>query len=155
VFSSDTDLTPVSEKHLAAACSFALGNSRETYRQITRALVIAAPEGYIRVFMIHDEAVRQLLFEASRRGLYPEIVDRILTSWEEKAAPAESPRKAQETPAKQAAAQKIFSMPAAAEVLTKRELQMLHLLNGPLSTPQIAEILVISTNTVRIHIKCI
>ena len=46
-------------------------------------------------------------------------------------------------------------MPAAAEALTDRELQVFHLLNGPLSTPQIAEILVISTNTVCTHIKSI
>ena len=47
-------------------------------------------------------------------------------------------------------------MPAAEplfEALSERELEVLRLLNGPLSTPEIAGQLVVSANTVRTHIK--
>jgi LuxR family maltose regulon positive regulatory protein len=37
--------------------------------------------------------------------------------------------------------------------LSERELEILSLLNGPLSTPEIAGQLIISANTVRTHIK--
>ena len=39
------------------------------------------------------------------------------------------------------------------EPLSERELEILQHLNGPLSTPEIAEELVVSANTVRTHIK--
>ncbi|MCU0486608.1 MAG: LuxR C-terminal-related transcriptional regulator [Anaerolineales bacterium] len=39
------------------------------------------------------------------------------------------------------------------EALSERELEVLRLLNGPLSTPEIAGQLVVSVNTVRTHIK--
>jgi len=39
------------------------------------------------------------------------------------------------------------------EPLSERELEVLRHLNGPLSTPEIAEQLVVSANTVRTHIK--
>jgi LuxR family maltose regulon positive regulatory protein len=42
---------------------------------------------------------------------------------------------------------------ALVEPLSERELEILQNLNGPLSTPEIAEQLVLSTNTVRTHIK--
>jgi LuxR family maltose regulon positive regulatory protein len=41
------------------------------------------------------------------------------------------------------------------EPLSERELEVLHNLNGPLSTPEIAEQLVVSANTIRTHIKSI
>jgi LuxR family maltose regulon positive regulatory protein len=37
--------------------------------------------------------------------------------------------------------------------LSERELEVLRNLNGPLSTPEIAEQLIVSANTVRTHIK--
>jgi LuxR family maltose regulon positive regulatory protein len=39
------------------------------------------------------------------------------------------------------------------EPLSDREIEVLQHLNGPLSTPEIADLLVVSKNTVRTHIK--
>ncbi len=41
------------------------------------------------------------------------------------------------------------------EPLSERELEVLQHLNGPLSTPEIAEELVVSASTVRTHVKSI
>ena len=80
--------------------------------------------------------MEDLLRLAQRQGICPAFTSRLLSAFE-----------AQRT---------IPSTPTTemlVEALSEREMEILTLLNGPLSTPEIAAQLFISTNTVRTHIK--
>jgi len=117
----------------------ALGDEDDALRALARALALAEPEGYIRVFV--DEApVRRLLVSAIAHGAVPhlEYAGRLLSVFG--VAPGE-----------QVVADEGFS--ALVEPLTERELQVLRLMSANLTSPQMAEELVVSVNTVRTHVQ--
>ena len=99
-----------------------------------RALALAEPEGYVRVFLNEGPPMVALLEAAARQGIATDYVRRLL------AAPGrtgESPRANQ----------------TLVEPLSERELEVLRLLSTDLSGPDIARELVVSLHTVRSHTK--
>jgi ATP/maltotriose-dependent transcriptional regulator MalT len=101
---------------------------------LERALALAEPEGYVRVFVGEGEPMRSLLAGVARRHDDWAYVQRLLAV----DAPPEQP-----SPASQ----------DLVEPLSDRELEVLRLLASDLDGPDIARELVVSLNTLRTHTK--
>jgi LuxR family maltose regulon positive regulatory protein len=101
---------------------------------LERALTLAEPEGYVRVFVDEGSPMASLLEAAAEREIAPRYAARLL------AAVGGSEDR---TPAKQ----------DLIEPLSERELDVLRLLSTDLGGPDIARELVVSLNTVRTHTK--
>jgi LuxR family maltose regulon positive regulatory protein len=101
-----------------------------------RALTLAEPEGYVRVFLDEGPPMAALLQDAANRGIAPDYVRRLLT--------------ASVRPEDYAG-----NHEALIEPLSDRELDVLRLLGTDLAGPEIARELVVSLSTVRSHTKSI
>jgi LuxR family maltose regulon positive regulatory protein len=118
---------------------------------LARALSLAEPEGYVRIFVDEGPLMAQLLREAANRGIMPTYTARLLTAIEDINAqptgtfPLLTPPLLQ-PPIPQRAQQVI-------EPLSERELEVLRLLGTDLSGPEIARQLIISQNTLNTHTK--
>jgi LuxR family maltose regulon positive regulatory protein len=93
-------------------------------------------ENRVMTFVREGETVERLLRLALRKSICPQFTRRLLSIIEQRRTP-----------------QAVPTADALFEALSERELEVLRLLNGPLSTPEMAALLVVSTNTVRTHIK--
>ena len=100
---------------------------------LERALGLAEPEGYVRIFVDEGPPMTTLLTLAADRGVFPDYVRRLITS--------------SDTDVGAAPRQDLI------EPLSERELDVLRLLRSDLSGPDIARELVVSLNTVRSHTK--
>jgi LuxR family maltose regulon positive regulatory protein len=99
---------------------------------LQRALTLAEPEGYVRMFVGEGPPMAHLLHAAAKRGIAPSYVRQLLAAF----------GKAEDrTPAKQ----------DLIEPLSDRERDVLRLLRGDLSGPEIARELMVSLNTLRTH----
>jgi LuxR family transcriptional regulator, maltose regulon positive regulatory protein len=99
-------------------------------------LARAEPDQRMAVFVREGPLMEKLLRRALVKSIYPEFTRKLLSVFEAR-------RKPRPVPAAE----------ALIEPLSERELEILALLDGPLSTPEIAVQLVVSANTVRTHIK--
>jgi LuxR family transcriptional regulator, maltose regulon positive regulatory protein len=114
----------------------ARGDIRAALVPLERALALAEPEGYVRIFADEGAPMAALLEAAARQSIAPSYVRRLLVAMR----PAEA-----HTTARQ----------PLIEPLSERELDVLRLLAGDLDGPAIAAELVVSLNTVRSHTKSI
>jgi LuxR family maltose regulon positive regulatory protein len=121
----------------------AKGDTSNARASLERALTVAHPEGYVRIFVDEGEPLRSLLLDLRRsigkqsRGNNHELlgyVDKILSAFAQ-------PKDVQQS--------KLF------EPLSQRELEILRLLRTELSVPEIARELVVAVSTVRSHTKSI
>ena len=112
----------------------ARGDVRAALVPLERALALAEPEGYVRVFVDEGAPMAALLEAAARQAIAPAYVRRLLSAFGHAEA---------RTPAKQ----------PLVEPLSERELDVLRLLASDLDGPDIARELVVSLNTVRSHTK--
>jgi LuxR family maltose regulon positive regulatory protein len=122
---------------LQALAQQAGGDEDGAMEGLARALAVAEPEGYIRLFVDEGEPMVALLRRAYARGITPDYVTTLLA-----AAGAPVPVLAASTPAG-----------ALLEPLTERELDILGLLVAGLSNAAMARELVISVGTVKSHIN--
>jgi LuxR family maltose regulon positive regulatory protein len=111
-----------------------LGDISAALARLERAMTLAEPEGYVRVFADEGPAMASLLRVASRHGTAGNYVRRLLAA----VGGTEHDR-----PVKQ----------ALIEPLSERELDVLRLLGTELDGPDIARELMVSLNTVRTHTK--
>jgi len=119
----------------------AQGNVSQALASMERALTLAEPEGYVRIFVDEGEPMR-LLIEKQSRGqdkTFPGYVDKLLAAF---APPMAIP---------QPKANDLQSM--IIEPLSERELEVLRLLGTELSGPEIARKMIVSLNTLRTHTK--
>jgi LuxR family maltose regulon positive regulatory protein len=131
----------------------ALSDVRQAMRCLERALSLAEPEGFVRIFVDRGAPMAALLKQileaqqtggqAPSRGLMPDYVRRLLDAFGigEETKPVEPPSSP--------------SPPALVEPLTRREGEVLRLLATDLTSVEMAQELVLSVNTVRSHIKSI
>jgi LuxR family maltose regulon positive regulatory protein len=128
----------------ALACQMH-GDIQAALVPLERALTLAEPEGFVRMFLDEGSSMAQLLREGAESGINPDDTGKLLSAFD-----AEQQTKTGEAP-----------LPASStslsliEPLSQRELEILRLLKTELSVPEIARELVIAASTVRTHTKSI
>jgi LuxR family transcriptional regulator, maltose regulon positive regulatory protein len=122
----------------------AQGNILLALAPLERALALAEPEGYVRIFVDEGEPMRMLLEELSRNRDHPlcSYADKLLAAF---------PQSLEAMPQSKIANQKYKIV----DPLSEREMEVLRLLGTELSGPEIARELVVSLNTLRTHTKSI
>ena len=123
----------------------AQGNRPQALAALKRALSLAEPEGYVRMFLDEGSSMAQLLLKAAVSRIMPDYTGKLLAAFE-----AEQLRSAGESPLPTPPA----SQPPI-EPISQRELEVLRLFKTELSGPEIARELVIALSTVRTHTKSI
>ncbi|MGI8549684.1 MAG: LuxR C-terminal-related transcriptional regulator [Dehalococcoidia bacterium] len=119
------------------------GDLPAALRSLERALRLAEPEGYIRMFVDEGPPIAHLLREAAARGILPAYTDKLLA-----ACATREQRSAGDAPLPTSSASQPLIEP-----LSRRELEVLRLLKTELSGPEIADALVVALSTVRAHTK--
>jgi len=124
----------------ALACE-AKGDTPLALESLKRALTLAEPEGYIRIFVDEGASMARLLYEALARGIEPAYVRRLLAAF-----PI-----ADSEPA-------ALSLPPDAEAgliepLSMRELEVLQVIAEGLSNQEVANRLYLSLHTVKVHAR--
>ncbi|MCC6975738.1 MAG: helix-turn-helix transcriptional regulator [Anaerolineae bacterium] len=101
---------------------------------LERALTLAEPEGYIRMFVDEGYPMTLLLEKAVKNGIMPNYAHQLLRA---------SGKVEERTPIYQ----------GLSDSLSEREIEVLRLLRSDLDGPEIARELVVSLNTIRTHTK--
>jgi LuxR family maltose regulon positive regulatory protein len=127
------------------------GNVRGAMDVLGEALALAAPEGFMRVFLDEGTRIRDLLRTAVTRGLAGEYARTMLAAFELPKHVATSPR-VPGAPASVSAAASSAASAAPGQTLTTRELEILRLIAAGLRNQEIADHLDISAATVKRHI---
>jgi LuxR family maltose regulon positive regulatory protein len=121
---------------LQALTHHARGNVSGALAALERALTLAEPAGYVRLFASEGPPMASLLRAAAKQGIAPSYVHRLLAAVD---------RSEDRPPLRQGLIQP----------LSERELDVLRLLASDLDGPGIARELTVSLNTVRTHTKSI
>jgi LuxR family maltose regulon positive regulatory protein len=116
---------------LQALTHQALGDTSSALGPLERALSLAEPEGYVRVFVDEGAPMARLLEEAASRGIAPDSARRMLAAF-----PSPKPG-------------------GAKELLSDRETEVLRLIAAGLTNREIAERLYLSLFTVKAHARSI
>ena len=119
---------------LQALARQARGDVPAALASLQRALTLAEPEGYVRIFVDEGPPMASLLRAAAKLRIAPSYVRRLLAAVN---------KTEDGTPVTQ----------GLIEPLSERELDVLRLLGTDLGGPEIARELVVSLNTVRTHTK--
>jgi LuxR family maltose regulon positive regulatory protein len=139
---------------LLALAHQAQGDAVQALACLERALALAEPEGYVRVFVDEGPAMVPLLRAAAAQGMAPAYVGRLRAACEQETLPPVTPPTPPE--ADRAVATPETAQPPVeplVEPLSEREQTVLRLLATELSGPEIAQELIVSLNTMRTHTK--
>lgn len=124
------------EVHILRALALqAIGDTTQAVLALERALSLAEPEGYVRIFVDEGTPLAELLRRAATRGVAPVYVGQLLA-----VIHAEEPAPAP-------------GIPKLIEPLADREIEVLRLIAAGLSNQEIAENLVLAVSTVKWHIN--
>jgi ATP/maltotriose-dependent transcriptional regulator MalT len=122
-------------------------------KPLHKALTLAEPEGYVRMFVDEGPRMEQLLVEAASRGIVPDYTGKLLAAFEAEqlsgAGESHPPTPLTVLPEGHRDGEPLT------EPLSQRELDVLRMFKTELSGPEIAHELVIALSTVRSHTKSI
>jgi LuxR family maltose regulon positive regulatory protein len=121
-----------------------MGDDHGTLTALETALHHAEPGLNILPFIKTYRYLEKPLRSVAAKGTHREILDRVFAVCQAKASGSTN-----------GLIKGSFSVEGLIEPLTERELEILRLLNSHLPTPEIADMLAVSVNTVRTHIKSI
>jgi LuxR family maltose regulon positive regulatory protein len=121
------------------------GNKREAVSTLETALQFAESDDHLSVFVSKFRYIEELLRTIEAKGVFKNILARIFAAQQARMS------------AQSNTINKDIHLDTESliEPLTERELEILRLLNSHLPTPDIADMLALSVNTVRTHIKSI
>jgi LuxR family maltose regulon positive regulatory protein len=108
---------------------------------LERALTLAEPEGFVRIFVDEGPPLARLLYKAAERGITPEYTRRLLAAFPVTTTKAPEPMKARHAGSD------------LVELLSERELEVLELIADGLTNQEIATRLYLSLNTVKGHAR--
>jgi LuxR family maltose regulon positive regulatory protein len=140
---------------LSALARAALGERRAARRALLRALALARPAGYVRLFLGEGAPLAALLTESVERRAQSDPIriyaERLLSAF-----PAEQLGAMPHTPdAPPVLRSTLERSNALVEALSPQEQRILTLLASGHSNPQMAQALVVSVNTIKTHVKSI
>ncbi|MGD8904897.1 MAG: LuxR C-terminal-related transcriptional regulator, partial [Anaerolineae bacterium] len=118
-------------------------DASQALASLERALALAEPAGYFRIFVDEGTPMARLLEQAAVRGIAPSYAHRLLAALDASVSAEEGEGPPVPHP------QRLV------EPLSRRELEVLGLLATELSGPEIAQNLIISVTTVRSHTRSI
>jgi LuxR family maltose regulon positive regulatory protein len=124
--------------------ALALQAQEDTDQAITtldKALTLAEPGGFVRIFVDEGPSMARLLYEALSRDIFPDYVRRLLAAFPV-AEPEQAERASAQTPKSELV-----------EPLSERELEVLELIAEGLTNPEIASRLFLALNTVKAHTR--
>jgi LuxR family maltose regulon positive regulatory protein len=124
---------------LRALALQARGDVDQAVASLEQALALAKPGGYVRAFVEEGAPMARLLYAAAERGVEQEYVGRLLAAFPDAIL----------SPAEHAHTARLKA--EMVEPLSEREIEVLSLIAEGLSNRQVAQRLVISPNTVRVH----
>lgn len=126
---------------LQALAHQARGDSSTALAPLKRAMTLAEPEGYVRIFVEEGRPMAGLLSEVAARGIMPDYTARLLAAFEaEEHESEDSSRPPSALPAR-----------SLTEPLSQRELEVLRLIARGFSNREIGERLFITVMTVKGH----
>jgi LuxR family maltose regulon positive regulatory protein len=126
------------------ALSFqALGNSAQAFTMLEKALAMAEPGGFIRIFIDEGPPMARLLYEALSREIAPAYIRQLLAAF-----PENEPEQSIEP-------QESASDADWVEPLSERELEVLQLIAEGLTNREVGERLYLTANTVKAHARTI
>ncbi|MES0361801.1 MAG: LuxR C-terminal-related transcriptional regulator [Anaerolineales bacterium] len=135
-------MTSVIEILILQALAYQSGdNTPQAMIPLERALNLAEPRGYIRIFLDEGSPMARLLYKALDRGIAPEYVQRLLAAF-----PIDEPEKADSLQIQAPESELV-------EPLSEREIEVLQLIAEGLTNPEIAAKLYLSLNTVKVHTR--
>lgn len=126
---------------LQAIINEAQGNISSALQFLERALTLAETEGYLRIFVNEGQPMARLLYEALDHKITPNYVQRVLTAFPLNELEPKKSLKAQSQAA------------GLLEPLSKREIEVLHLIAEGRTNQEIATTLFLSVNTVKVHTR--
>ena len=124
----------------------AQGDLPAAFAALARALEVAEPEGYVRLFVDEGPKMARLLTAAAAQGIMPAYVDKLLAAFAVD-DPVELPRGDASEPPTESAVQPLV------EPLSERELEVLHLIAEGLTNQEVADRLYLSLHTVKVHAR--
>jgi LuxR family maltose regulon positive regulatory protein len=127
---------------MMAVARHALGNTQAALDFLSRALILAEPEGYVRLFVDEGQPMAELLQFAVSQNVAPGYASNLLAAFPG-SVPGAIPIDKEPTADTQ----------ALAEPLSEREIEVLRLMAEGYKYKEIADRLVVSINTVRHHTR--
>ncbi len=130
---------------LQALAHEAQDNIPSALLSLERALTLAEPEGYVRIFVDEGPPMSRLLGEAAAGAIVPDYARRLLSAFSA-AGPQQTAPSSRQPKSRS-------PEPALVDPLSAREIEVLQLIADGLTNREIADRLYLSLNTVKVHTR--